>query len=201
MTWSRAKTLLVLHVLLLFYSLADVASKFAAGYELLSLGFIVCYGLVLVVLAGYALGWQQIIKRMPLTTAYANRGITVVWGIFWGAVLFGEAITPFKVVGAAMIIAGIVLFSHADGQEPTAPVSAQEAASPDAPAQETTFPGAPTQKVVPPDAPTQGQPSSSAPMQGESVTPLAPAQGQSAAPPAALQGTALAEATLKGGAA
>lgn len=120
MSWSRAKTLLVLHVLLLFYSLADVASKFAAGYELLSLGFVVCYGLVLVVLAGYALGWQQVIKRMPLTTAYANRGITVVWGIFWGAVIFGEAVTPFKIVGAAMIIAGIALFSHADAHEPPA---------------------------------------------------------------------------------
>ena len=117
MNGSRAKTLLLLHVLLLFMSLADVASKFAAGFDLLSWGFVICYALVLVILVGYALGWQQVIKRMPLTTAYANRGITVVWGIFWGAVLFSEAITPFKVVGAAMIIAGIALFSHADAAD------------------------------------------------------------------------------------
>jgi drug/metabolite transporter (DMT)-like permease len=114
---SRARALLLLHVLLLFYSLADVASKFAAGHGFLSIGFIVFYGLVLAILAGYALGWQQVIKRMPLTTAYANRGITVVWGIFWGAVFFSEAVTPFKLVGAAMIIAGIALFSHADAGE------------------------------------------------------------------------------------
>ena len=114
---SRARTLLLLHILLLFYSLADVASKFAAGHGFLSIGFIVFYGLVLAILAGYALGWQQVIKRMPLTTAYANRGITVVWGIFWGAVFFSEAVTPFKLVGAAMIIAGIALFSHADAGE------------------------------------------------------------------------------------
>ncbi len=116
MNSSRVKTLLVLHVLLLFMSLADVASKYAAGFDFFSVGFIVCYLLVLVILVGYALGWQQVIKRMPLTTAYANRGITVVWGIFWGFVLFGEAITPFKVLGAAMIIAGIVLFSRADAE-------------------------------------------------------------------------------------
>ncbi len=116
MSASRVKTLLVLHVLLLFYSLADVASKYAAGFDFVSIGFIVCYALVLVILAGYALGWQQVIKRMPLTTAYANRGITVVWGIFWGAVFFSEAITPFKIVGAIMIIAGIVLFSQADAE-------------------------------------------------------------------------------------
>lgn len=120
------KTLLLLHVLLLFYSLADVASKYAAGYEWLSVGFVVCYAVVLVILAAYALGWQQVIKRMPLTTAYANRGITVVWGIFWGAVLFSEAITPFKVVGAIMIIAGIALFSYADNES----VSSEEADSP-----------------------------------------------------------------------
>ena len=107
----NVKMLFVLHILLLFYSFADVASKFAAGNEFLSFGFIFSYGVVLVILAGYALGWQQVIKRMPLTTAYANRGITVVWGIFWGFAFFGEAITPFKILGAVMIIAGIALFS------------------------------------------------------------------------------------------
>lgn len=107
----------MLHVLLLGYSFADVASKKASGYSFLSPGFIVCYGIVLVILAGYALGWQQIIKRIPLTTAYANRGITVVWGIFWGAVFFAEPVTIGKLVGAALIIAGIALFSHADAED------------------------------------------------------------------------------------
>ena len=114
---NRIRVLLLLHILLMGYSLADVASKFASGYDFLSIGFIVCYSIVLFILAAYALGWQQVIKRMPLTTAYANRGITVVWGIFWGAVFFGEAITPFKLVGAALIMAGIVLYSIADKED------------------------------------------------------------------------------------
>lgn len=113
---TNAKTLLLLHVLLLAYSFSDIASKSAAGFDFLSPGFIICYGIVLAILAIYAIGWQQIIKRMPLTTAYANRGITVVWGIFWGAVFFHEQITLFKLVGAAMIIAGIALFSYADAE-------------------------------------------------------------------------------------
>ena len=113
---TNAKTLLLLHVLLLAYSFSDVASKRAAGFDFLSPGFIICYGIVLAILAIYAIGWQQVIKRLPLTTAYANRGITVVWGIFWGAVFFQEQITPFKLVGAAMIIAGIALFSYADAE-------------------------------------------------------------------------------------
>jgi drug/metabolite transporter (DMT)-like permease len=115
--WERGGTLLLLHILLLFYSLSDVMSKLAAGFDFLSLGFVACYGGLLVILAGYAFGWQQVIKRIPLTTAYANRGITVVWGIFWGAVFFSESITAPKLLGACMIIAGIVLFSLADAKE------------------------------------------------------------------------------------
>ncbi len=117
MRQGKARVLLLLHVLLLFYSLSDVASKSAAGFGFPSVGFIVCYGIVLLILFVYAIGWQQVIKRLPLTTAYANRGITVVWGIIWGMVFFGETITPFKLVGAAMIIVGIVLFSQADAED------------------------------------------------------------------------------------
>lgn len=116
MSKTQGRTLLLLHILLLFYSLSDVMSKLAAGFDFLSLGFVVCYGGLLLILAGYAVGWQQVIKRMPLTTAYANRGITVVWGIFWGALFFSEAVTPGKIAGAVMVVAGIVLFSLADGE-------------------------------------------------------------------------------------
>lgn len=111
---SRAFTLLALHVLLGIYALSDVFSKSASGQEFGSLLFFVFYGLVLVLLGVYALGWQQVIKRMPLSSAYANRAITIVWGIFWGALLFGESVTPGKIIGAAIIMAGIVVYSFAD---------------------------------------------------------------------------------------
>lgn len=114
---SLGRVYLLLHALLMFLSLADVASKYAAGFSFLSIGFVMCYGIVLGILFVYALGWQQVIKRMPLTTAYANRGATVVWGIVWGALLFSEAITFPKLLGAVMIIGGIVLFSFADAED------------------------------------------------------------------------------------
>ena len=65
----------------------------------------------------YAVGWQQVIKRLPLTLAFANKAVTVVWGILWGAVFFRESITPGKLIGAAVIVAGVVLFVKADGEE------------------------------------------------------------------------------------
>lgn len=114
---SRVLTLLGLHVLLGIYALGDVFSKLAAGAEFPSLAFVVLYGLILATLAVYALGWQQVIKRMPLSSAYANRAITIVWGIFWGALLFAEPVTPGKIVGALIIAAGIALYARADAED------------------------------------------------------------------------------------
>ena len=74
-------------------------------------------GLMLAALVAYAIGWQQVIKHLPLTTAYANKAVTVVWGILLGMAVFGEAVTPRQVVGAVIIIAGIVLFVRADNEE------------------------------------------------------------------------------------
>lgn len=116
MAASRGKTLLALHALLALYSLCSICGKLAAGFEFLSPGFVLCYGGMICVLGVYAIGWQQVIKRMPLTTAYANKAVTVLWGIVWGALLFHESVTPGKLVGAAVVLAGVVLFSLADGR-------------------------------------------------------------------------------------
>lgn len=116
-------TLLGLHVLLGIYSLSDVASKKAAGTAFMSPAFILFYGIVLVLLAFYALGWQQVIKRMPLSSAYANRAVTIVWGILWGVVFFSESVTPGKIAGAALIMCGIVIFARADKDDTAANAS------------------------------------------------------------------------------
>lgn len=111
------KNILLLHFLLAFYSLGGIFSKRAAGTEFLSLEFFLNYGMVFVILGVYAIGWQQIIKRLPLSFAFANKAVTVVWGIVWGALFFSEPITVGKIVGACIIIAGIVLFATSEGED------------------------------------------------------------------------------------
>ena len=64
---------------------------------------------VLLCLMLYAVLWQCVLKKFPLTTAFANKAIVVVWGIIWGWLWFEEAVTWNKVVGAAVIIAGILI--------------------------------------------------------------------------------------------
>ena len=117
MTKSKLKVLLLLHLMLMIYSLSGICSKKAAEVPFLSLKFCLYYGIVILLLGFYAIGWQQIIKRLPLTTAFANKAVTVVWGIIWGTVFFHEKITLGKLLGAAIVIAGVVLYVLSDKQE------------------------------------------------------------------------------------
>lgn len=98
-----------LHILLFIYSLGAICSKLAGEQTFLSFKFILFYGLVLANLFLYAIIWQQILKKMSLVTAYANKAITVVWGMLWGILLFKEKITVWNIFGAIIIIIGIVL--------------------------------------------------------------------------------------------
>ena len=113
---NSAKWFLLLHLILGVYASSSVCSKLAAQQPFLSVVFILLYGGMLAALVVYAFGWQQVIKHLPLTTAYANKAITVVWGILLGFLLFGESITLRQFIGAAVIIVGIVLFVRADNE-------------------------------------------------------------------------------------
>ncbi len=106
----------VLHVMLAVYALSSVFSKMAGNESFLSFRFCLFYGLVLLLLGLYAIGWQQIIKRMPLTKAYANKAVSVVWASIYGVIFFRETITPGKVIGGILTISGVVLFAFSDKQ-------------------------------------------------------------------------------------
>ena len=46
---------------------------------------------------------------MPLTVAFANKAVVIIWGIVWGMLFFGETLRISMVVGSVIIIAGIYL--------------------------------------------------------------------------------------------
>ena len=111
---KKAKTLIALHILLMVYSLNSILGKLAAGETTLSFRWCLFYGGVIILLGIYAIGWQQIIKRMPLTAAYANKAVTTVWGLVWGVLFFGENITVQKILGIVLIVAGVIIYSLSD---------------------------------------------------------------------------------------
>lgn len=109
----------MLHISLLFSSLSGVCSKMASRYtdNIFSVNFIFWFGLVFVIMFGYAIIWQQILKRMPLTVAYANKPVTLIWGIIWGKLIFDEKITWNMLLGACIIFAGIYFVTSGDREE------------------------------------------------------------------------------------
>lgn len=111
---KKYRTLIMLHLMLMVYSMSGIFSKLAAGQAFLSVRFCLYYGMILVLLGLYAIGWQQIIKRMPLTLAFANKAVTTIWGLVWGILFFGEQVSVGKLLGVVLVVAGVAVFSTAD---------------------------------------------------------------------------------------
>ena len=111
------KDLLFLHFLFFLYSLFSVFSKMGGRAASFSLHFFLWYGAAFLMLGLYALGWQQVLKRMSLFAAYSGKAIVILWGILWGAVLFQETISIRKIIGAIVIMSGIFLYSHAEDEK------------------------------------------------------------------------------------
>ncbi len=54
---------------------------------------------------------------MPLSAAYANRAVKVIWGGIWGALLFHERLTAGKIMGGLLVLCGVALYGFVDAQE------------------------------------------------------------------------------------
>lgn len=113
---SKLRTYIMLHGILLLYSIGAVCSKMASSYSFLSIGYVGWYGALLVILMVYAVVWQQVLRRLPLITAFANKGITIIWGMLWGMLLFGESISLSMVIGAVLVFCGIMMVVSGNGE-------------------------------------------------------------------------------------
>lgn len=103
-----------LHLAIFLYSTTGIFTKMASGTPFLSARFVLFYGAVILLMLIYAILWQQFLKIMPLNTAYANRSVSTVWTMLFGALLFHERITWTMILGAAIIIVGVCLVVTAD---------------------------------------------------------------------------------------
>lgn len=98
----------------LLYAIVLILNRMASIYAPLSLGYILLLSISVIGLAIYALSWQQIIKRMPISDAYMFKGTSIVFVLLLSAWLFEEIITWQNIVGSIIIILGIALFAKAD---------------------------------------------------------------------------------------
>lgn len=102
---------LYLHIILLLQVFSGICLKFAASYNFLSITFILLYALGIFFLILYAFFWQRILRIMPLSTAYMNVSMVIIWMIFVGYLIWGEPITINKIIGALFVITGIIIIN------------------------------------------------------------------------------------------
>lgn len=106
---NNLKKFIPLHILLFVYSFCSVCSKLASNEEFLSFKFCLFYGISLLILGVYAILWQQILKKMSLTTAFINKSVTIIWGMLLGVIIFSEKINLNMVIGSIIVLFGIGL--------------------------------------------------------------------------------------------
>ena len=103
------KRFLILQSVVIIYTFAGVFAKLAAGYELLSFNFLLFYGAEFLILGIYAIIWQQVIKRVELSLAYANRATAIIWSLLWAALFSGEQIRLNNIIGVIIIVIGTII--------------------------------------------------------------------------------------------
>lgn len=96
----------------LLYACVGIFTKYASQQDFLSLNFMLVVMGAVGVMGLYAVLWQQILKRIELSVAYMFKGTSIVFVMLLAYVLFGEQITWNNILGAIIIIVGIVLFAY-----------------------------------------------------------------------------------------
>lgn len=93
------------------YACTGVCTKMASRHEMFSWHYLLWMAGAVGVIGIYAILWQQIIARIPISTAYMFKGTGLIFGLLFSHLLFSEQITIYNIIGAAIIITGIALFS------------------------------------------------------------------------------------------
>ena len=93
------------------YACVTIFTKYASQHEFMSTAY--CLGLAgaIGVMGAYAIGWQQILKHIEISTAYMFKGTSLIFVMLLASAFFGEQITINNIIGAAVIIIGITLFA------------------------------------------------------------------------------------------
>ena len=111
----KLKDLLFLLFGYILYSLIGVVSKSSIGNSLRSIKTLLYYGIVLMLLGLYAIIWQISIKKIPLYMAYMGKSVSLILTLLWSNLFFNEVIKINNIIGALLVICGILLMFNPKG--------------------------------------------------------------------------------------
>ena len=105
-------TYIILVAINLLYACVSIFTKYASQSEFMSWGYVWAVAGAICVMGLYAVLWQQILKRVELSLAYMFKGTSIVFVMLLAHMIFGEQITWNNIIGAIIIILGIVLYAY-----------------------------------------------------------------------------------------
>lgn len=105
------KQILLLLVAFIIYSISSLLSKCASMFAFFSPRYFVCLVGVLSALCTYAFLWQKILVFLPLNKAFLCKSICILLVFSFSAFIFEESITLFNIIGAFLIILGLVVLA------------------------------------------------------------------------------------------
>lgn len=88
---------------------------------------------IYIALAGYVgnfFTWMSLLRHAPIGPAFAASHLDVVTVMLASALLFHEALTPLRLIGAGVIVLGIVCLACAEKAAPQHQAASAELASP-----------------------------------------------------------------------
>jgi len=108
---KEVKDFLFLQSLFLYFSIIGIFTKKASTYNLFSYDFFKIYLIIISMLMLYAFLWQLALKKYSLFVAYSSKGMVILWSFLWAVIFFQEEIRLNNVIGAVIVITGIILVS------------------------------------------------------------------------------------------
>ena len=102
-------SVLLLTVAFLIYSATGIFTKLASMQDLMSVAWLQYLAMAFVALGTYAVLWQFILGRVALSQAFLFKSTTVLFSLCFARFLFDEQISLQNIVGAFLIIVGIIL--------------------------------------------------------------------------------------------
>ena len=106
--FSIYSTLIAINML---YACVTIFTKYASSQEILSVAYFMGLTGAIGVMGVYAICWQQVLKRVNINMAYMFKGTSLIFVMLLAFSFFDEQITRNNIIGACLIILGIVVFA------------------------------------------------------------------------------------------
>lgn len=91
----------------MIFSISSVLMKLASQANDIIPKFIL-FGASIGILVFFSLLWQKILQKSDLIKPYLFKSTTIIWGLIFGIMIFGEVVTWNMIIGVILTMIGVI---------------------------------------------------------------------------------------------